>query len=278
MRYLNRLIWAAVVAGAVSTPALAQQGQVISSGGRPTSASYTGTGGMAGGIGSGGGLGGGGGQGGGSLSGSQLSGTSLASMEAAPNITAPGSTGRSGSSAINSSNWLGPTFGNPMYQGIPSNAKSNAGPGGFGASLYGNTGGAGGGSIGYAGGTTGATGRAGGLGGRGGIGGLGGVGGAGGVDGSVIQLPVQISYPAVARFPTAPLVAAPQLQTDLSGLIARSNMIANPAGVQVVVEKNNVVTIRGTVRDEDEARILIGAVRLTPGVRDVKSELTLPKQ
>ena len=119
--------------------------------------------------------------------------------------------------------------------------------------------------------TTGAGGRTGGLGGLGG----GGLGGSGGnIDGVVIPQPVLITYPAVVKFPVTP-VAAPQLQADVAGVIARSTgAIANPAGIQVAVD-GHTVTLRGTVANEDEARLVVGMVRLTPGVRVVKSELQL---
>ena len=53
-----------------------------------------------------------------------------------------------------------------------------------------------------------------------------------------------------------------------------TNAIANPAGIQVAVD-GHTVTLRGTVANEDEARLVVGMVRLTPGVRVVKSELQL---
>jgi osmotically-inducible protein OsmY len=88
---------------------------------------------------------------------------------------------------------------------------------------------------------------------------------------------VQISYPAVARF-SAPPVTATQLQADLSDLITRANgIISNPTGVQVLT-RGNVVILRGEVKDEDEARILEGLVRLTPGVGGLQSELSYPKR
>jgi hypothetical protein len=164
-----------------------------------------------------------------------------------------------------------------MYQGILANAKSGAGPGGFGSPLFG-TGGTGGGQLGFAGGTTGARTTTGAAGRAGAFGSRGGFGGAGSAQsGIVVQLPVQISYPAVARF-SAPPVAATQLQADLSDLISRANgIISNPAGVQVLT-RGNVVILRGEVKDEDEARLLEGLVRLTPGVRGLQSELSYPKR
>jgi len=269
MRYLKRLIWAGVFAGGfglAAAPAAAQQGSVTTGpGGQTLGGTLTGTGGL-GGLG-GGGLGGSTGSLGGMGNGSanSFSGTTLTGLPAPPKITAPGSyaTG-TGSTAISSSNTFASTFANPMWQGR-AGAASDQNPGGFGQTLYTSTG------------TTGTGGRYGSTG-TGGIGRTGGLGGAlGGSmnDGTVVAQPVQLSFPAVVRFPVTP-VAAPQLQTDLAGMIARSGgAIANPAGVQVTVE-GNTVTLRGTVQNEEEARTVVGLVRLTPGVRGVKNELTFP--
>jgi hypothetical protein len=311
MRYFKRLVWAAGVAGVIgfsAAPALAQGGGLggggggLGGGGGGLGGGGLGGGGLGGGGLGGGGLGGGGlgggggglgGGGGGGLGGGSLTGTTLQGMQAAPQITAPGSTGGGGNSAISSSNFLASYYGNPYYQGILSNAQSGAGPGGFGAPLFGANGGAGGGQLGYAGGAAGGAGgarTATGIGGRGGLGG-GGYGMGSNNQGVVVQLPVQISYPAISRIP-APPVAAPQLQTDLSGAINRaSGLLSNPADVQVTTEnvadpnspdpKNprtiTVVTLRGKVKDVEEARLVEGLVRLTPGVGGLRSELTFPK-
>lgn len=293
MRYLKRLVWAAGVAGVIAftaTPGFAQQGGGGGggtgggggggglggggTGGGGTGGGGTGGGGLGGGGTGGGGLGGGGGgtggggAGGGGLGGSALTGTTLMGMEAAPSITAPGAAG-AGSSVIDASNIFANTFGNPQFQGLVANKA--AGPGGFGSPLFGTTGGGTGGAAG--GRNTG--GRAGQGGQRGGMGGMGGANG--GNSGIVVQLPVQISYPAVARF-AAPPVAPTQLQADISGMIARSaGAISNPAGVQVLTN-GNIVILRGAVKDEDEARLIEGMVRLTPGLGGLQSELTYPKQ
>ena len=94
--------------------------------------------------------------------------------------------------------------------------------------------------------------------------------------GQIVALPRQIAYPAVARF-TAPLPTTTAVQADLRGMLDRSTAIANPAGVQVAMGTDGAVVLRGAVRDEDEARTVEGMVRLTPGVRAVKNELTFPK-
>jgi osmotically-inducible protein OsmY len=87
---------------------------------------------------------------------------------------------------------------------------------------------------------------------------------------------VDLAYAAVPRF-QAPAIAAPQLQADLSGMLARSTgAIANPAGVQVFTA-GGTVTLRGTVRDVEEARLVEGMVRMTPGVQAVQNELQFPR-
>jgi osmotically-inducible protein OsmY len=53
-------------------------------------------------------------------------------------------------------------------------------------------------------------------------------------------------------------------------------VLANPAGVSATVE-NGIVTLRGTVSDPGEARVLASMVRMTPGVRGVKNDLAVAK-
>ncbi len=248
MRYLYQLMCAVVVIGLVAASAGAQQQGGGGQGG-----------GAQGGGGQGGGAQGGGGQGGGSQGGTDLGGTTLIQQESAPNITAPGTSGGGASSAINTSNIFSATFGNPYFQGTPTNAKSSAAPGGFGTTLY----------------PTAAGNAAGGRAGAGAAGGRGGAASTANQFGTIISLPVQVTYPAVARFPAAPMTAT-KLQTDLTGLIGRSTMIANPASVQVITE-GNTVTLRGTAKDADEARMIAGMVRMTPGVRAVHNELNFPQ-
>ena len=92
----------------------------------------------------------------------------------------------------------------------------------------------------------------------------------------LVQQPISISYPAIATFPVTP-VATPQLQADISGMIARTRAITNPAGITATVE-NGIVTLTGTVKDASEARTLASMILLTPGVRSVKNNLSIAKQ
>ncbi len=282
MRGVTRLAWAAAAVAATASGAFAQQ----TTGGTGGGSTGTGTGGTGG--------------------GSDANTPQLAAVVETPQITAPSDASNAGTSALSPSNFLAPTFANVYYQGRAGADPAGA-PGGFGVALYGTTTGVGGGrggtvtggNIGFAGsstgglgsvtgvssggrgGTTGSIGGASGFGGTGGrtgsTGGLGGTGAgtaAGGTGGQLIQLPRQIAYTAVLKFPT-PAVVPTQLQADLRGMIDRSAMIGNPQGVEVMMDANAVV-LRGAVKDEDEARMVEGMVRLTPGVRDVRNELSFP--
>lgn len=250
------------------------------------------TGGGGGGTGGiiGGGGGGGGGTGGSSQPGNQFQ---AAQQETAPQITGASVTAASG---VDNSNVLRSSYANPLYQGRAGSTLSEQ-PGGFGSALYtgtgtGRAGGTGTRTTGFAAtgartgfGTVGIGGQqTGGLltttsiggGGRGGIGGgRGGIGGAGQTGGEIVPVQRQVSYTATVSF-RAPVIATPRLQADLRGLLNRSSMIANPQGIDVQMD-GNVVVLRGAVRDQDEAQTAEGMIRLTPGVFNVRNELTYPK-
>ena len=217
---------------------------------------------------------GGGGQGGGGQGG-MSTGTPLIQLEQAPQITAPGSTttGGTGTGGADPSNFLSAHLRQSVLPGAPVEREVGHRPGGFGSPLYGTA--------------------TGGAGGRGGIGGAqraagpesergegsaawagAGLGGAG-QDGVIVPLPVSISYPAIATFPVSPPPTS-QLQMEISGMIARTRELSNPAAVTATVDKG-IVTLTGTVRDKGEAKTLASMIRLTPGVRQVKNDLTVAK-
>jgi hypothetical protein len=271
MRGLRRLAGAAVVAAATAGPGFAQQvgggATTGGAGGFPTGGlGGTTLGGTTTGTGS---LGGTTTGTGGTAGTSSFGTTALVPVEQAPQIRAPSTyaTTTAARGGVNASNFLAPTFANPYYSGILANARNaSIVPGGFGQPTFGTA-------------TSGATG----TGATGGIG-AGGFGrtgvGAGGIaatdpGGVLVPLSRQIAYPAQVRF-AAPPVAPVQLQTDLRGVIDRTSMLANPAGVRVEVNGNAVV-LRGVVRDDDEARLVEGLVRLTPGVGVIRNELTYPR-
>ena len=268
MREFRKWLWTAIVAAVASSPAAAQQGTVTTGGGR-TTATLSGTGGLTGGgagtLGStttGGGSGntGGGGTGGtGGTGGSEFSGTALMTTPVPPKLQAP--TGQA-TNALQRSNFLAGYYADPRYQGLIT-AQTNAQPGGFGMPLYGATTGRGA--------VTGTTGIGAG---RAGIGGVG-VGGLNNANqsGILIPLPTQIAYTARMQFPTPP-VPAGKIVSEVRSVIDNTSAIANPKAVQVITDANNNVTLRGTVKDDDEARLIEGLVRITPGVGAIKNELS----
>jgi osmotically-inducible protein OsmY len=59
-------------------------------------------------------------------------------------------------------------------------------------------------------------------------------------------------------------------------VLDRSTMLSNSRGVDVSSD-GPMVVLRGSVKDEDEARLVENMIRLTPGVRDVRNELKFPQ-
>jgi hypothetical protein len=253
MRYLRRFIWSALILGASSAPAFAQGGGMSGGGG---------------GGGGGGGMSGGGGSSGGVGGGSSLTGTSLSTLAQPSQIQAPTAAGGNQGNSVSTSNFLSEYYANPYYQGILNNATSgNNSPGGFGAQLFGSSGSSSpGGQIGFAGASSGGA-----TGGRTGGGARGTSSSSTNQSGVVVAAPYQISYPTRANF-TVPLDFA-KIQKDIAGDIARSKFISNPAGIQVSVDANGVVTLRGSVKNQEEAANIVRMVNLSPGQRGVISEL-----
>ncbi len=71
-----------------------------------------------------------------------------------------------------------------------------------------------------------------------------------------------------------PNVPSARMQTQLQSLIASSQGLTNPKGIQVSVEGQTVV-LKGSAADEHE-RILAGAILgMSPGVGDVRNELKI---
>lgn len=289
MKFLKCSFWASIAAVVLMGGASAQ---TIGGLGGTTGGTTGGTvgSGAAGGIG-GGGIGGGGGGGGiggggvGGGGGSSTNSTGTNSGVSSVTITAP-STYAQNPQGVATSNVVGKYFANPFYQGragvTTSTATSVVNPGGFGTALYGASGGAPT--------TTGATGGRGGA--AGGIGG-GGFGGttAGNARGmgttgmtgqtGQAQVAVQgvtgIAYTASVKFATTTPSPA-QFQADLQALLNRTSTLSNAGGIQLTTGPNGAVTLRGQVRDADEARLIEGLMRTTPGVRTVSNELQFPPQ
>ena len=197
-------------------------------------------------------------------------------------VTTPATSG----TGVDSSNILGGYYASPYYQGR-AGATNTTAPGGFGQTLYSTSGssnafsGSGTGTTrtsstaSRTGNTSGTTGnRTGGTTGMGGNTGFGGANSANSQSGIVIALPRQISYTATLNFPT-PKFTPTQVQADLRGVLDRSSMLTNSRGIELVAD-GQVVVLRGNVPTGDEARLVEGMIRLTPGVRDVRNELKFP--
>lgn len=244
------------------------------------------------------------------LSGQQASPIQIETVEP-PTITSTSSGAVQQSNVVATSNGFAAYYANPLWQGRAGAAGTGlttvVGPGGFGQAVYGTNGGASGASG--AGGTGGAasraTGRTGATGAQGTTlggattagrtggalgsttGGLGGTGRTGttgfgttGRGGSTTQSQTaqqlstgrQIAYTQTLRFPAIAPVPPAQLQADLQTMLTTS---FNGGGVQATLGDGGVVVLRGQVADDDEARSVAGMVLLTPGVKEVKNELTI---
>lgn len=253
MRELRRMAWAAAVAAAAGGPAF---GQTL--GGNLGTSTTTQSGNTQGGTTLGGNtLSGNSGQTGNSgQGGNTLQGTALMTSPAAPKITAPSMLTTSSNTNMAASNFLTRTYSNPYYAGsstVYNYSATGGNPGGFGAQSFGTASGANAGRAGQ--GVTGSVNSQ----------------DPGGV---IVPLPKQIAYPAQLQFQVP--VVPNQVFTEIRTGIDRSTMIANPRAVQVVMDGPNVI-LRGSVKDNDEYRLVESVVRITPGVREIKNELVYPK-
>ena len=256
MRFLNKMIWAALIAGATGVPVFAQG--TMAGGG---SAGWPGE----------------------ELAGLLVVEAALAGRGSVPHSQPwvehryslrPTASGGNSGNSLSTSNFLTPYYANPYYQGVLTNALTTSSPpGGFGAVLFNGTSGSGGGTIGSAAGATagGAT-----AGGRAKTGGGGGTTNNSSQQGPLFPVQVQMSYACIADKAIAPPPSIPsQLQADLMAMIGRSKAVSNPATIQISAEANNV-TIRGVATSKDEARTIESMIRMTPGVHGVKNELAYP--
>lgn len=250
MRHLRQLAWAAVAAAATAAPAAAQT-----------------TGGNLGGNGTTGGTtintGGGTTGGTGGLSSGDSFTIPALTVEQAPQIRSPSSYTTT-NNKVAASNFLGASAIELRLQGVlANNRNASYAPGGLGNQVFPTTT-TGTGATARTGGAAGATGRAGGAGSM-----------VSETGGQLVTLPRQIAYTSQLKFAPAP-VAAPRLQSSLRDILSRAPTLTNAAGVQVQVD-GNAVLLRGTVRDADEARLVEGLVRLTPGVGRITNELAYPR-
>jgi len=68
-------------------------------------------------------------------------------------------------------------------------------------------------------------------------------------------------------------MAPETLATNLRDVLDRSTKLSDPAAIQVAVQPDGVVVLRGTAKDEDEVRLAENMLRLTPGIRGVRNEV-----
>jgi hypothetical protein len=83
-----------------------------------------------------------------------------------------------------------------------------------------------------------------------------------------------ITFTTEVKFPVTP-IRPPEVQAELQGLINRTSALRQPTNVRIEFDGATVI-LRGRVADDDERRLVEGMVRMEPGVREVRSQLTIP--
>ncbi len=234
------------------------------------------------------------------LSGQQTSPIEIQEIQP-PTITSTSSGAVQQSNVVATSNAFARNYANPLWQGRAgvqgTSLTTVVQPGGFGQAVYGTNAGASGnagttgrttgrtgttgaqgttqGGATTAGRTTGAQGTALGATNRAGTTGFN-TTGRGGTNQSQTaqQLSTgrQIAYTQTLRLPPIAPVAPAQIQAEVQTMLTTS---FNGGGVQATIGDSGVVVLRGQVADDDEARSVAGMVLLTPGVKEVKNELTI---
>jgi hypothetical protein len=181
--------------------------------------------------------------------------------------TGAGGRATGGAVQIDSTNFLANTYANPLYTGRPGSTNISPAAGGFGQPSFGTTTTGGTATAGRTGATNlaGRTGTA--LGGRANVGTNTGTG-------NITNYGSPITFALDVRF-AAPAIQSPQLQADLQSLLGRTPFVRQPDAVRIEVIGSTVV-LRGRVADDDERRLIEGMVRMEPGVREVRNELTFP--
>jgi hypothetical protein len=251
MFHLRKWVWVAALAATAgaTVPSAAQTGGVTSGGATATGGSVGVNGGGGGGLGGGGGGGGGLGSIGSTSTGlgGGSGGNGSSGAYSIPTLSIPGLT--TSSSSLQKSNVFSSYYANPMAFSTSTSPSTS-----FGSALYGTS-------------STGSRTTAG----RGGLG-SGSQSSTANQSGIVIPIQSQMNYSAVMRF-DAPPAAVSAVQTQIRGAIDATSELSNPRGVEVAIDGNNNVTLRGTVKNREEVRLVEGLVRLTPGVRAIKNEL-----
>jgi hypothetical protein len=84
------------------------------------------------------------------------------------------------------------------------------------------------------------------------------------------------AYTTVLAFDSPPR-SAEVIRTDLQQLLARSTRLPSRGNLRVVMD-GNVVVLRGAAATAQERRLAEALVRTTPGVRQVRNEITAPPE
>jgi hypothetical protein len=71
-----------------------------------------------------------------------------------------------------------------------------------------------------------------------------------------------------------PVAESPKLAADLQGHVQRSSLLPSKENIAVTIE-NDVVVLRGQVGSQREKGLVERMLRLTPGVRELRNELTV---
>lgn len=79
--------------------------------------------------------------------------------------------------------------------------------------------------------------------------------------------------PAPGRAPVS--MAATPLVSEVRDILQQSTALGSKPTIQVGSAGGGVIVLRGTVSDLHDARIAEGLAHLTPGVHEVRNELTL---
>jgi hypothetical protein len=158
---------------------------------------------------------------------------------------------------------MGPYFANPLSLGIVGSNGSTPTTPTFGIALYNVTGLGTGGTTSTYGGMAGASGSVGGS--TPGYPGIIGASSAG-----VRRAP---AFTTALGFTYAPAPPS-RVQTDLQQLFANSERLPSRGNIRVEVDGPTIV-LRGTVADDHERRLAEALARLTPGVRDLRNELSV---
>jgi osmotically-inducible protein OsmY len=81
------------------------------------------------------------------------------------------------------------------------------------------------------------------------------------------------AYTTTLGFAIRP-ASAERIRTDVQQLFSRSERLPSGSAIQVETD-GPVLVLRGTVTDDHERRLAESIARLTPGVRELRNELTV---